>query len=222
MGQNEESAAAITEAVMLGLAAQTPAHDLPTFDILDGFGPTHGRIRKICDAMPHESVHMEASNIQSAMEDLQKELDRRLLDPRASYPPRYLIITSLQSWRELRRQEDDFSFSVDDGPATPDKALPNILKDGPAVGMHAIIWIDTFNNYNRFIDRSVQREFENRILFQMSQMDSSQLIDSPAAGRLGANRALVYCEEKGQIEKFRPWGLATESWILGRASSLGS
>ena len=142
------------------------------------------------------------------------------MKPRASYPQRYLIIASLQSWRELRRKEDDFSFTMDEGPATPEKAFAAILRDGPAVGIHTIVWIDTFNNYNRFIDRSAQREFENRILFQMSQMDSTQLIDSPAAGRLGANRAIVYCEEIGQIEKFRPWGMASMTWLNEQAGRL--
>ncbi len=44
-----------------------------------------------------------------------------------------------------------------------------------------------------------------RMLFQMSAADSSQLIDSPAAGRLGENRAFFYSEEQGRLEKFRPY-----------------
>jgi hypothetical protein len=39
----------------------------------------------------------------------------------------------------------------------------------------------------------------------MSAADSSQLIDSPAAGRLGENRAFFYSEEQGRLEKFRPY-----------------
>ena len=88
------------------------------------------------------------------------------------------------------------------------------------MGIHTILWIDTFNNYNRFIERSVQREFENRVLFQMSQMDSTQLIESQAAGRLGEKRALVFCEENGRVEKFRPWGLASEEWLAEQANRL--
>ena len=47
----------------------------------------------------------------------------------------------------------------------------------------------------------------------MSGNDSSNLIDSPAAGKLGVNRALLYSEEQGQLEKFRPYGLAAEAWL---------
>ena len=48
-------------------------------------------------------------------------------------------------------------------------------------------------------------EFDNRVLFQMSANDSSNLIDSPAASRLGANRAVFFSEESGVAEKFRPY-----------------
>src|SRR2546430_12485844 len=52
-------------------------------------------------------------------------------------------------------------------------------------------------------DRASMREFDNRVLFQMSAADSSNLIDSPAANKLGTNRALAYSEEQGVMEKFR-------------------
>ena len=57
------------------------------------------------------------------------------------------------------------------------------------------------------------REFDNRILFQMSANDSSNLIDSPAANKLGFNRALIYSEEQGVMEKFRPYAPPPVQWI---------
>ena len=57
------------------------------------------------------------------------------------------------------------------------------------------------------------REFDNRILFQMMRTDSSNLIDSPAANKLGFHRALAYSEEQGVIEKFRPYALPPDSWL---------
>ena len=53
----------------------------------------------------------------------------------------------------------------------------------------------------------------------MSINDSSALIDSPAAGRLGENRALYFNEEQGKTEKFRPYGLPDQAW-LDRARDL--
>ena len=59
----------------------------------------------------------------------------------------------------------------------------------------------------------MMRELDHRVLFQMSANDSSNLIDSPAANKLGANRALSYSEEQGVMEKFRPYGFADKAWL---------
>ena len=48
----------------------------------------------------------------------------------------------------------------------------------------------------------------------MSANDSSTLIDTPAASKLGENRALYYSEEENRIEKFRPYGLP-EAGVAG-------
>jgi hypothetical protein len=52
-----------------------------------------------------------------------------------------------------------------------------------------------------------------RILFQMSAADSSHLLDSPIANRLGRNRALYDTDELGQPEKSRPYGLPSLAWL---------
>ena len=57
------------------------------------------------------------------------------------------------------------------------------------------------------------REFDNRVLFQMSASDSSNLIDSPLANKLGFHRALFYSEEQGTNEKFRPYALPSPEWL---------
>jgi S-DNA-T family DNA segregation ATPase FtsK/SpoIIIE len=55
------------------------------------------------------------------------------------------------------------------------------------------------------------REFDQRVLMQMGANDSSGLIDSPAASRLGAERALLFSEERGTVERFRPFEPASDS-----------
>ena len=78
------------------------------------------------------------------------------------------------------------------------------------------------------VDRGGMREFGLRVLFQMSVNDSSALIDSPAAARLGRNRALLVTEETTQPEKFRPYGLpsingsptSASAWRRSRGSRL--
>ena len=84
------------------------------------------------------------------------------------------------------------------------------------------------NNLQRTLDRPGMREFGMRVVFQMSVSDSSNLIDSPLAMKLGVHRALFANEETGTLEKFRPYGLPSEAWLehvrqqLRRPASVGS
>ena len=98
-------------------------------------------------------------------------------------------------------------------PSPPSKLFVDILREGPPVGIHTIVWCDSVNNLNRTFDRQGIKEFENRILFQMSANDSSTLIDTPAASKLGENRALYFSEEENRIEKFRPYGVPEQEWL---------
>jgi hypothetical protein len=87
------------------------------------------------------------------------------------------------------------------------------LREGPAQGIHTIVWCDTLNNLNRAVDRQGIREFDLRVLFQMSNADSSNLIDTPQASKLGPNLALFYNEEEGRLEKFRPYAWPTPEFV---------
>ena len=46
------------------------------------------------------------------------------------------------------------------------------------------------------------REIEMRLAYQMNSADSSNLIDSPAASKLGGHRALLYLRETGVSKNF--------------------
>ncbi len=61
-----------------------------------------------------------------------------------------------------------------------------------------------------------------RVAFQMSEQDSASLIETPAAGRLGPNRALLYSEDEGRVEKFRPYALPDAAWLEHVKQRLGS
>lgn len=123
----------------------------------------------------------------------------------------------MQRARDLR-QEDSFSsfasFSDDSTPAAnPAQQFATILRDGPEVGVHTFVWCDTVTNLNRTLERRLLREFALRVAFQMSAEDSSTLPDSPAASKLGPNRAYLYSEDEGRLEKFRPYGLPSVAWL---------
>ena len=72
----------------------------------------------------------------------------------------------------------------------------------------------------RTFERGVLKEFELRVLFQMSGTDSSQLVETPAAGRLGQQRALFVHEETGTLEKFRPYQFPDDEWLTKVAAKM--
>jgi hypothetical protein len=154
-------------------------------------------------------------DVAAALNDLSEELARRQREPDAATQPVFLIVHGLQRVRDLRKAEDDFSFrrGGDDQPANPAQQFATLLREGPGVGIHALVWVDTLVNLTRAVDRQGLREFEMRVLFQMNVADSSTLIDTPAASRLGLHRALFASEDMGHPEKFRPYDLPGDDWL---------
>jgi energy-coupling factor transporter ATP-binding protein EcfA2 len=150
----------------------------------------------------------------STIAGIAAEVSRRQQD-RAAAPPLFVFIDDLSRFRDLRRSDDDYGFGGFDKEktATPGQLFGSVLRDGPSVGVHLVVWCDSYNNVDRWFSRQALREFEMRVAFQMSAADSSNLIDSPAASRLGTNRAIFYSDERGTSEKFRPYGPPSEEWL---------
>lgn len=209
-------------------AAEAPAGDetspaLPAakqaarFYILDGTrpeSPEAGTWQRIADALPAGVEVVGQRETARVMNEIATELARREAANDEDAPPIYLVVFNGGRFRDLRRGEDDFSFSMDhDKPPSPDKQWAEILRNGPAWGVHSLVWCDSYNNVNRLFDRMALREFEMRVAFQMSAADSASLLDSPAATKLRQHRGLFASEDLGTIEKFRPYGVPTEEWL---------
>ena len=220
IGQNDLMAMGIAMLSVVSLAA----HHAPAgvkFFLLDGTpadSALAGQLGRLRGVVPHEVRDVSMRDVGAVVTELAAEVERRQQTPDlADAPSIYLVIHDLQRFRDLRKSDDDFGFGrYDDEKKTPpSKLFGTILKDGPALGVHTIAWCDSVNNLNRTFDRQSLREFEMRVLFQMSANDSSTLIDNPTASRLGPNRALYFSEEEGHLEKFRPYGPPTDDWLEG-------
>ena len=153
-----------------------------------------------------------------AIAKLAEELQTRNASGGANPPPIFLLFYGLQRYRSLRKSEDSsFSFgsSDEEKKPQPDKQFADLLRDGPPAGIHIIAGVGR-TPPRHWSERSIapgMREFDNRILFQMSANDSSNLIDSPTGNKLGSFRALLYSEEQGVMEKFRPYALPGPKWL---------
>jgi energy-coupling factor transporter ATP-binding protein EcfA2 len=112
------------------------------------------------------------------------------------------------------------TITTTSAPANPAQQLPLILREGPEVGVYTIVWCDTMTNLNRVFDRYALHEFVLRVAFQMSENDSHNLIDASAANKLGEYRALLYNDEAGTLEKFRPYAAPDQQWLAQAVRSL--
>jgi len=208
VGQRENAALGLISATLAAAAAQNHLN-AARFIILDGSpadSPAAGFLAHVCSVLPQPHQIVAWRDVPQTIEELAAETQRRLTDNDLKAPAIYLLIFGLQRYRVLRRSDDGFSFSMEqDAKPQPDKQLAEILREGPPVGVHTIIWSDTLAAVERTFDRQTLREFDNRVLFQMSAADSSNLIDSPLANNLGYHRALFYSDEQGILEKFRPY-----------------
>ncbi|MFM1997427.1 MAG: hypothetical protein RLZZ111_1814 [Planctomycetota bacterium] len=179
-------------------------------------------LAKLAPALPHETELVGRLGVGDAMARLAAEVRRRIDEQVLDGEAVFVIIRDLGRFRELRRDENDFGYSALGGEqkATPAQNLVTLLKDGPGVGVHLLIWCDSLTNLQRTFDRGTLKEFELRVLFQMSGSDSSQLVDSPAAVKLGPQRALFIHEETGTLEKFRPYAFPAGDWLAGVSAAL--
>jgi hypothetical protein len=220
VGQNDEAALAMMMMAVISVAAQHPpvGSQACRFYLLDGSpvdSALSGQLGRLKDVLPHPVTNVTWRDLGTTFTSLAAEIERRQQNASDDLAPLYIIIYDIQRFRDLRKAEDDFGYSRYDEnkPVPPSKIFGEVLRDGPPLGIHTLIWCDSVNNLNRTFDRQSTKEFENRILFQMSANDSSTLIDTPAAAKLGENRALYFSEEENRIEKFRPYGVPEMEWL---------
>lgn len=238
VGQQDESALAMLSAATIGLAAQhmtaakscptTPPGELARFFILDGTAadaPTADHLTNVAGVLPARTpaVVVPYRDVGDEIVKIGAELERRVAGEITDAPAWYLIVNGLQRFRMLRRSEDEFDFAADASAAPkPEKQFARIIREGPGVGIHVLCWCDTAATLSRTLERTAVREFDFRVLFQMAAADASSIVDAPGVGTgvIGAHRALVYSEEQGVVEKFRPYAVPDDAWLASVKAQL--
>jgi hypothetical protein len=244
VGQNEEAALGMLTTSLVSLAAQHhPEQSEPNsarFMVID-YSPVDGQyatyLPEIIAQLPHAQQTMgiiPRRRLDESLTNLVAEIQQRLaredqlsngVSASQDRPGSiYLVIYGLQRARDLR--PDDMmgmpTFNASGIPEPPSAAqlFSTILRDGPEVGVHTLVWCDTVTNLSRSLDRRALREFSMRAAFQMSAEDSATVLDSPAASRLGTFRALYVSEDEGIMETFRPYGLPPTKWLTPNTEAL--
>jgi energy-coupling factor transporter ATP-binding protein EcfA2 len=220
VSQSPEQGVAAMAMAAISLAAESPTAGT-RFVVLDGTTSGDGHPSLLDDALraiPHAVERHAVREADAAILSAGEELARRAAPGAARGPALFVLVNGLHRLRSLRRDDNDFSMG--DGPPTPDKVLGALLREGPSVGIHCLLWVDTAVNLQRSVDRATMRELNWKVLFQMSMADSSTLVDSPAAARLGMDRALLADDDAGTSEKFRPYPLPDADYLGHVAAAL--
>ncbi|MFT3684789.1 MAG: FtsK/SpoIIIE domain-containing protein [Phycisphaerales bacterium] len=231
VGQSEDQAMGMLGVGLVGLGLQdsgAPEAQRAKFVLIDGTPADtalSGVLPRIAGALGSRIENVEYRGVSASIASLHAELQRRMADESGATGDAaiFLVIAGLQRFRVLQKGEDDFGFGGDSGGgggAKPDKQLAEIVREGPAVGIHTTVWCDSAANLDRFFKRQQLGEFDARVLLQMSVNDSSNLIDSPAAGSLGRDRALVFSEERGTVERFRPLAIPNAEWVAQASAAI--
>uniref|UniRef100_A0A7C4LJT5 Cell division protein FtsK n=1 Tax=Schlesneria paludicola TaxID=360056 RepID=A0A7C4LJT5_9PLAN len=228
VGQDESAALGLLAAAVLSVAHPARQAHAPSVIVLNGSPNERSAAcwRELAAALP-QIVLGGQHDLEARLQELVAEARRREGQPG---PRRWLCLFDLVRFRKLRRKDDDFGFGGFDKStgSAPPELLAELLRDGPPVGLHVWVWCDSANTAHRWLSRDMQQQFEHRVVFAMNATDSSQLIDSPAASRLGPHRAWLFDGERGTLEKFRPYSPPEPGWlsahktgVVSNASSAG-
>ena len=224
VGQDEEAALGMMAIALISLAAQLPVggkaegEDGATFYVLD-FSKVNtsyaGLWHTLADILPHTVKVGRRIQLPGLIAELAADVQARLNNERPDeLPPRYLVLFGLQQARDLDQEELGYSsYGEDSAQPNPTRQFATIVREGPDLGIHTLVWCDTKANLERRLDRRTLREFTMRVALQMSEEDSSSLLNSPLASRLGPYRALFYSEVENRMEKFRPYRLPSAMWL---------
>ncbi|HZZ26648.1 MAG TPA: ATP-binding protein, partial [Pirellulales bacterium] len=246
VGQRAETAMGMLSSALLSLAAQhrprpqgasaaslaagSPAkfyvlqHDPPAdLPIDQPWADYRGGLAALSTMLPHPMQSGGRRELPAIVAEIAQEVERRQRSDDRQAAALYLFISDLGRFRDLRDDGDmGFSLRGNEKAASPAQMLGNIIRDGPGVGVYTLIWCDSFIAVQRCFNRQAMREFALRVLLQMSANDSSHLIDSPVASKLGPNVALFHNEEEGRLEKFRAYAWPTLDWLATVQERLNS
>jgi S-DNA-T family DNA segregation ATPase FtsK/SpoIIIE len=205
--------------LLRGAASPSDQDQLPPIQLLHD-GRDRESLARLQQSIPSGAASpcrlLAGTDVDAVIAGLHERLlDREAQPEAANATPEVLIIRNIGQFRSLRKDEDDFGFGNYGEAKTENAAsqLTDLIKRGPLVGLHVIIWSDSYSNAVRWLSTSLMREFENRIAFRMNATDSASLIDSPAAAAMTPGRAILYRDQTGATEKFRPFAWPSSVWL---------
>ena len=222
VGGDDAQAASVINTVTSSLIAHgRNAKSAPQIFAIQGAKPTDARalaLTKIWQSLDANIEVADVRNTEKIIDQVHQIVQKRTNEESDSEHGMVLLnLIQLSRLRELRKDDDFGMGGFGEEELKADKKLEEILRDGPSCGVHTMIWAESYSTVNRWLSRTAFREMEIRLLMQMSGNDSTNLIDSVSASKLGDHVMLLYDEATGQEHRFRPFDNDTlvnlPSWL---------
>ena len=217
--RDEEEAMGVITASLLCMASGLPPKEA-RFVIID-FSTSDAPWARLCEdlaaALPHQVEIIGRKDIPDRLKQLCEEINRRSgNEVAAGHWAGFLVIVGLQRARDLRL-DDESRYTRDssrDG-LNPVESLATILREGPELGIHTLVWCDNYPNLVRAVDTRGLREFGYRIAGSMSLDESMRLLDDAKASLLDRPHRMVFYDDSnaGSVRAFRPYQLPTPQWL---------
>jgi S-DNA-T family DNA segregation ATPase FtsK/SpoIIIE len=134
--------------------------------------------------------------------------DRIAVDDYRSAPV-FLVLHGLHRARDL---EPAGGLSMDGSEPDLGAMLEAILHDGPEVGVHTMLWVDTVGNLDRRLGRRSTRDCGLILAGPMGRDDSTALLDSDRASQC-KDHQLIVVEEGGAPKRALAFGTPAPEWI---------
>lgn len=139
---------------------------------------------------------------------LRDEVRRRVDDDDTSSPPTLLVLYGMHRARDFDQDSVDYDAEMD----LPE-TLSYILRDGPEVGVHTLMWFDTVASIVRRLPSGAVREASWRLAGKMSADDSSSFVGVESAGSLREQQILAANEDRGLLQRCTTISEPPVEWI---------
>jgi DNA segregation ATPase FtsK/SpoIIIE, S-DNA-T family len=223
--RDEAQAVLLIQAALLAIAAQLRPADVGfhIVDLSSVDAPWAGDLARLTAALPHEINLVARRGLRAVIENVGRELDRRLAEERAPTESIIIVLNGLHRMHDLR-EEEGASWGEPSDARELRRIFAKLLREGPEVGIHTLIWTDSQASAARVLDRRMLNDIGRRIVGAMSEQDSLALIDEPVAGRLDKPHRLVRFDEDrpGELQIFRPYAVSDGDWFVSRAKELAA
>ena len=210
VGRDETTAVGLVGAILVSVAAQRNPESLRFYLGAYCDATRQESLNAISTSLPHFSL-VSLQGIADSLTALASLVGKRITAPEGTDPRIFLVLLGLQRCRTLRRGDEfELGSAARSREPEPVDRLMYILREGPEVGVHVVIWSDSMDALRAVVDRRSMGYLGIRVATTLTERASQELIDGPAAARIGPSRAVLADDEHvGRIERFRPYGPAS-------------